>query len=96
MKMTTNVFSIFDSKAECFLQIFTYPAPGQAIRMFTDLCNDKNNQIGQHPDDYRLFRVGEFNDTTGEVTGSISPVCLVTGAEVVGGRDGQGLRVERA
>lgn len=89
-------FSIYDSKAECFSPPFFRPAPGQAIRDFTDLANDPNTTIGKHPSDYGLYRIGEFDDGNGSITGDRAAMLMVSGNEVVAGSDGKGLRVERA
>jgi len=85
------VFSIYDVKAECYLPVFTYPAVGQGIRTFMDLANDPSHPIGKHKSDYRLYRVGEFDDTTGDIVTAI-PTILCTGDEVGGSRD-SGIRV---
>lgn len=84
--MLQILFSIYDSKAECYLPPFSYPAVGQGIRMFTDLAADREHPIGRHKSDYRLCRVGEFDDGSGEVFPS-SAVVLCTGDEVTGSRE---------
>lgn len=90
--MKQIVFSVYDIKAECYLPVFTYPAVGQAIRQFTDICNDENHPIGKHRGDFRLYRIGEFDDSTGDIVTAI-PTVLCTGDEVVGTRES--LRVAR-
>lgn len=90
--MVSIVFSIYDSKAECFTPPFSYPAVGQAVRQFSDFCNDPNHPIGKHYSDYRLYRIGSFDDSDGNIITSI-PAVLCTGDECVGSRDAKGLRV---
>lgn len=65
--MIFRVFSIFDSKAVAFLPPFFLPESGQAVRAFSDSCKDKAHAFGQHPEDYTLFQIGEFDDGTGEL-----------------------------
>lgn len=38
--------------------------------MFTDLANDKNTTVGRHPEDFKLVRLGEFDDIEGTLFGS--------------------------
>ena len=60
--MKHKIFSVYDSKAEAYLQPFTMSTIGLAIRSFTDTVNDKNSVISKHPEDYILFELGEFSD----------------------------------
>lgn len=90
--MVSIVFSIYDIKAECYTPPFTYPAVGQGIRQFADMCKDPNHPIGRHVSDYRLYRVGEFDDSDGNII-SAMPTLLCTGEECVGSRDEKGLRL---
>lgn len=63
--MVSNVYAIFDTKADMFNQPFVFTTNGQAIRAFSDLAYDKNTFVGRHPEDYRLFKIGMFDDSTG-------------------------------
>jgi len=90
--MITGAFSIYDSKAEYFSAPYFYKTNGMAIRAFTELARDANSTISKHPDDYRLFRVGDFDDDTGTLTSGTAPMLLATGTEVVS--EDHGLRVE--
>ena len=65
MKMV--ICSIRDSAADAFGRPFYVPSVGVAIRSFTDEVNrpSEDNQIYPHPEDFDLFELGEFDDTTG-------------------------------
>ena len=65
MKMV--ICSIRDSAADAYGRPFFLPSVGVAIRSFTDEVNrsSEDNQIYQHPEDFDLFELGEFDDTTG-------------------------------
>jgi len=43
------------------------PHIGHAIRSFGDECKNKDpkNILGQHPEDFELWHVGEYNDDNG-------------------------------
>ncbi len=63
--MRTQVFSIFDSKAQLFLQPFYSQTTGTALRSFYEAANDENHVFSKHAGDYTLFHLGEFNEETG-------------------------------
>lgn len=66
--MTLSVFSVYDKKAEAFMQPFTYAAVGQAVRAFSDTVNDPKSAFYRHPADYDLYQLGTFDDGSGELT----------------------------
>lgn len=84
--MNLKLFTIFDSKAEAYMPIFSFTATGLAIRAFADMAADKNHNVGQHPADYTLFEIGEFNPISAEITTSAKR-SLGTAIEFVGGSD---------
>lgn len=64
--MLLQVFSIYDSKMESFNPPLFYPNKGVAIRALTDFLNSsKDNAFVLHPDDYRLYHFGDFDDDSG-------------------------------
>lgn len=65
MKMI--VCSIKDRAADAYGRPFYVPAVGVAIRSFQDEVNraSDESQIYQHPDDFDLFELGAFDDSTG-------------------------------
>ena len=64
--MNLKVFAIYDAKAESYLPPFHMTATGLALRAFQDMACDKSHQIGQHPEDYTLFELGEFDQFKGQ------------------------------
>lgn len=65
--MIQKVFSVYDSKAEAYLQPFFMMSKGEAVRGFTDLANDANTCFGKHPEDYTLFEIGEYDNSEGHL-----------------------------
>ncbi len=59
------IFTVFDSKAETFMPPFFVPTRGMAIRAFEDCINSDSHHFGQHPADYTLFHLGDFDTDTG-------------------------------
>ena len=69
MSHTLKIYSVHDSKAEAFLAPFNAPTAGVAIRMWEAACKDPEHTFHQHAGDYTLFEIGEFDQTSGQVTG---------------------------
>lgn len=65
--MKRIVFAVRDRAADSFGAPFVQVARGQAIRSFSDEINRAapDNQLYLHPDDFDLFELGEFDDSTG-------------------------------
>ena len=81
MKMI--VCSIKDRAADAFGRPFYVPAVGVAIRSFQDEVNRAadDSQIYQHPDDFDLFDLGVFDDSTGLFELHNTPTLLMLGKQ---------------
>ncbi|QGH72845.1 MAG: DNA binding protein [Microviridae sp. ctjyu33] len=64
--MILKVFTVYDSKVEAFLPPFFMKSKGEAVRGFTEVCNDSKSNFFKYPEDYTLFEVGSFDDATGK------------------------------
>lgn len=64
--MKWQVVSVFDSAAKMYHPPQFVRHIGEAKRMFTQVANEKDKQIGMFPDDYVFFFLGEFDDSTGQ------------------------------
>ncbi len=56
-----KVFSIYDSKAESFLQPFFCPNRAVAVRSFTTAAQDARSDFHRYAGDYTLFEIGDFD-----------------------------------
>jgi len=64
--MITKAYSLFDIKAQHYMTPFFTINDGTAIRSLSQMVNEKEpNMVNQYPDDYNLFCVGSFDDSTG-------------------------------
>jgi len=59
-----KIYSIFDSKAEAYLQPFFATTDGVAMRMFEQAIVN-NAQFAQYAEDYSLWTVGHWDETDG-------------------------------
>ncbi len=80
--MKTNIYAIFDTASGCYLKTIFARADGEIMREFQNMCSDKEHPCGQHPEDYSLFRLGNFEDQTGKLSDEDNE-CLATGLEMV-------------
>lgn len=81
--MMHRIFSIRDTKAEFYYTPFAQKTHGEAERSFSDLASNEKTSIGQHPEDFDLYYLGEFDDQTGKFQPTDSPQHVVKAAHVV-------------
>ena len=65
--MLKRIYCVHDVKSEAFLEPFFAPTDAVATRSFGDCVNNPQHPFGQHPADYTLFRIGEWNDSHGAI-----------------------------
>jgi hypothetical protein len=83
-----RLYSIFDSGVSAYLRPFWSDHKENAIRSFRQLVNDvsdPNNMVHNHPDQFVLFELGIFSNTTGVFTAHSSPQSLGCAIEYVNG-----------
>ena len=67
-------YAVFDRKAEMYSQPFLEIKDGTAIRAVQDIViNNKDHPFAKHPSDFSLHRLGEFDESTGVITGQNKP-----------------------
>lgn len=59
--------AVYDSKAAVFTAPVFVLSEAQAARSFGDSVNSGKSDYSAHPEDYTLFAVGSFDDSTGEI-----------------------------
>ena len=69
--MKRKVFSLFDVVAKVYGPPMLFVHEGEALRSFEDIVKNSQTLVSKHPADFRLYRLGEFDDVSGEtiVTG---------------------------
>lgn len=69
--MKIKCYAVLDHKlSEFHLAVFDIKDQG-AIRQFTDAVLDKQTKWNKHPEDYSLWKIGEFDTEKGELKGCI-------------------------
>jgi hypothetical protein len=82
--MILFVVSVKDRAADVFNRPFFVPHRNVAIRDFTDEVNRVagDNQLNKHPDDFDLYLLGEFDDSSGSFINN-EPQVLVRAKDVL-------------
>jgi len=88
--MRYYVMAVKDLAAQTFGQSFVAKHPNEAVRSFTDEVNRApdvggQNNLWAHPDDFELYCVGQYDDSTGELIPN-SPIELIVQAKHVSKR----------
>lgn len=69
--MKLEMFAIYDLKADSYQTPFFAVNSPVAERMFSAMKSDSTTMVYRFPEDFRLFRVGEFDMVTGVFTVSM-------------------------
>ncbi len=80
--MKLNIYTIFDTAAGLYMRPWYASSDGAAVRAFGDLAKDPEHEIGQHPEDYSLFRIGVYDDNNAVMTVEDRD-CIATALELV-------------
>lgn len=78
-----KIYAVYDKKSVAYNNPFYFPQKGQAIRGFEDAVNDPNSMLNKHPEDFALFEIGEWNDTTGVITPLPNPIPVEEALNVI-------------
>lgn len=79
--MFVRAYSLYDTKTGIYSPPFWEIADGAAVRVCIATA-EHNNNIGKYPEDFVLYRVGEFDDAVGMLN-SVAPVNLGSVASLV-------------
>lgn len=66
--MRLFLYAVFDSASGVYDRPWCALSDGAALRSFTDIACDADHAIGKHPEHYSLFRLGDFDDNTAEIS----------------------------
>lgn len=81
--MILNLYSVYDEKTEVFFPPIYCHTDGQAIRHFKVQFANPETLYNQFPSDYKIYRVGKFNDNDGALNGLQIPELIISGMDLV-------------
>ena len=71
--MIKQVFAVQDVKVSVFYPPVALLNENDARRMLCDAVNNSETIMNKHPKDFRLFKIGEFNDNSGVLSPLAQP-----------------------
>jgi hypothetical protein len=82
--MIQLIFSVKDRAADAFGRPLFVPSAGLAIRSFSDEVNRSadDNQMFHHSDDFDLYELGSYDDSTGIIECHPQPLQRALGKQV--------------
>lgn len=80
--MKLNVYTIYDTATAAYMRPMFMDSDGQAMRIFSDVAVDAEHEIGKHPEDYSLVRIGVWDNATAKYAEEDKQT-LITGLEAV-------------
>lgn len=82
--MKLVIVAIRDVKTAAYMVPVFFLSTGQALRWFGDLVNDRQTDVGKHPEDYALWSLGGFDQQAGTVIPIEQPFILQTATQALG------------
>lgn len=77
-----KVFSVYDCKAEAYMQPMFMQSRGVAIRSFGAAASDEKHDFSRFAEDYTLFELGEFNESDASFKLYSTPISLGKASEL--------------
>lgn len=83
--MKSIIIAIRDIKADTYGKPHAVHNEATAIRMFSDEVNaqDKKSLVSTHPNDFGLYKIGEYDENIGELIPRYPPILLINGDQCV-------------
>ena len=72
--MEMQVYCVRDAKAEAYLTPFYMVNEAMAMRAISDCIQDENHQFNKHAEDFALYHLGVYSDSTGKFELNDAPV----------------------
>jgi len=63
-----RIYTIYDTKAEHYGNPVYIRTDAEARRMFGKISTDTQTEVGQHPEDFLLYRIGTWDAENGMIT----------------------------
>ena len=77
--MKTNMYTVYDKKAEVYTPPFQAINDEVAQRLMMNCVNNPEHNFGLNPEDYQLLRIGKFDDQNAHIEAEYIPLCdLIT------------------
>lgn len=78
-----KVFAVYDAKASQYGNPVFLQTRGVALRVLSDLCAKADSPLYQHPVDYTLFELGDWDCNSGKFKCHPEPVFIFSASDIV-------------
>ena len=72
--MKTGIYSVLDTTAKIYSSPIMLLNDDVAVRIMKNCVSNPEHNYGLNPEDYHLYRMGHFDDNTGEITYEVEKV----------------------
>lgn len=76
--MVYGIYSVFDAAVALFMQPFFMRTDREALRAVSAALVDPNHGFNRNPEDYTLFRLGDFTEADAKFTLLETPQRMIT------------------
>lgn len=73
---TQKIYTVKDKKSDSYGQIFTMKTDGLAIRVMQNAVDNPNSEIAKYREEFSLYCVGEYDETSGLIKGYEDIKCI--------------------
>lgn len=77
--MIVQAFSIYDRKAGFYAVPYFFPTIGQGTRAFRATAADESTILHKYPEDFELYRIATYDDSTGKFESLEHPEFICNG-----------------
>jgi len=81
--MVLKIYSILDVKGSIYGQPFFMTQNGLALRAFSDLVEDPKTTVNKHPEDFKLYELGTYDDCSGLFVSLPKPEFLANATDFI-------------
>jgi len=81
--MLLKMYSIRDAAVGTYHPPFFNRTHGEAERNFAQLAKDDKTQVGQHPEDFDLYYLGDYDDNSGKMAPQDTPHHIAKASDAI-------------
>lgn len=77
--MQQPIIAVYDKKIGSYEKPFVAKHTGEAIRDFDHVRKDPQTKFGRNPEDFDLFHIGQYDETSGKLISLEPHIHLASG-----------------
>lgn len=76
-----TLVALYDRATESFAPVMTVHTRAEAIRSFRQAMNDPQTPMYNHPTDYELHQIGNYDDQSGRIEPTLPTTVIARGED---------------